>query len=121
MLNGDIQILDDLRLSGDDVDELIGDLVGIEVVQPNPLDAVDGAQLGQQLCQRPAAVQVQAITGDILGHHDEFFHPGFRQVAGFFQDLFLRTAAEPTPDEGDDTEGAAVVTALSNAQPSPII
>ena len=121
VLDGNVQIFDDLRLVGDHLNELVADLIGIEIVQPDPMHVLDGTELGQELGQGALPVEVQAVAGDVLGHDDELFHPGVHQVLGLLEDRFLRAAAELAPDEGDDAVSAAVVTALGNAQPSPVV
>ena len=42
MLDGDIQIGEDLRLRGDGVDELLRNLVGVEVVEAYPVEVQPG-------------------------------------------------------------------------------
>ena len=121
MLDGDIQILHDLGLLGDDVDELVGDLVGIEIVEADPVDPLDGAQLGQEPGQGPLPVEVQAVPGNVLGHHDELLHPRLGQVLRLGQDRLLGAAAELPPDEGDHAVGAPVVAALGDPQPGPVV
>ena len=121
MLDGQVDILDDLGLVGDDLNELVGDHVRVQVVEADPFDPFNGAQLGQQVSQGRTAVQVQAVAGDVLSHHDELLHAGLGQVPGLFQDGLLGAAAELAPDVGDDAVGAAVVAALGDAQPGPVI
>lgn len=48
VLDGNVQIFDDLRLVGDHVNELVADLIGVEIVQPDPMHALDGTELGQE-------------------------------------------------------------------------
>lgn len=66
MLNGDIQIFDDLGLFGDDIDELLIDLIRIEIVEPDPVE-VHPAQRSQQIGQTALPIEVGTIAGDILG------------------------------------------------------
>ena len=41
VLNGNIQIFDNLRLPGDDVNEIVGHFIGVQVVNPNPGEALN--------------------------------------------------------------------------------
>ena len=106
---------DDLGLPGDDVDEVLVDLIGVEVVEPDPVEG-QPAQLRQELPQPPAAVEVGAVAGDVLGDDDELPDPPLRQAPGLLQQGLEGPAAVAAPEGGDDTVGAAVVTALRDLE-----
>ena len=77
MLDGDVQILDDLGLLRNGVDQLLSDLVRIQIVEPDPVE-VQPAQLPQERRQLVLAVQVRSIPGDILGDDQQLLHAGVR-------------------------------------------
>ena len=66
VLDWNVQIGQNLGLRRDGVDQLIGDLVRIQVVEPDPVE-VQLAQLFQQLRQLVLTVQVRAVAGNVLG------------------------------------------------------
>ena len=77
VLDGDVQILDDLGLLRNGVDQLLSDLVRIQIVEPDPVE-VQPAQLPQERRQLVLAVQVRSIPGDILGDDQQLLHAGVR-------------------------------------------
>ena len=116
MLDGNVEIGQDLFLPGHRVDQFLGDLVRIEVVQADPVDAADGAEFTQQFRQLVAAVQVDTVAGDVLGDDDQFLHAAAGQLLRLRQDIFHGAAAVFAPQGGDDAVGAVVVAALGDAQ-----
>ena len=117
MLDGDVQILDDLRLVGDGIDQLIIDLVGVEIVQPHPMDAVNLAQFPKQRCQKPlAAGKIRTVAAGVLRHDDQFLDPLACQNPCLIQHFVQPTAAESAPQRGDHAVSAMVIAALSDLQ-----
>ena len=119
MLNGDVQILDDFGIFRNLVNQLIVKLVGIQIVQADPDNALDFRELSAELGKAPVPVQVRAVTGDILGNHNKLLHTVLRQILRLLQDVLHLSGAVSAPDIGDGTEGAEVVAALRNAQVGP--
>ena len=115
MLEGDVDVVEHLRFTGDDVDEGVVQIVGVQVVQANPVKG-QLAQLGEQRPQHPLVVEVDAVAGDVLGDDDELLHPGVGQGLGLRQQGLHGTAAVAAPQLGNDTEGAPVVAALGDLQ-----
>ena len=115
MLDGNIQIRQDLGFLCDGIDQLIGDLIGIEIVQTDPLE-IELAQFTQQLCQLMLAVEVRAVTGDILCNHQQFLHACRSQFGSLVQNLIHGAAAILAAQRRNHTVSAMVVTALGNAQ-----
>ena len=115
VLEGDVDVVEHLRFTGDDVDEGVVQIVGVQVVQANPVKG-QLAQLGEQLPQHPLVVEVDAVAGDVLGNDDELLHPGIGQGLGLRQQGLHGTAAVAAPQLGNDTEGAPVVAALGDLQ-----
>ena len=115
MLDGDIQVFDDLGLRGDDVDHLLGDLVRVEVVEPYPVDALDFTQAPQQLGQQVVVtLQVQAVAADILGHDDQLLDAVGSQLPGLVEHVVQLPAAVAAPEGRNHAVGAVVVTALGD-------
>ena len=75
VLDGDVQILDDFGIVRDLVDELLVKLVHIQIVKPQPLDALDLRELPAQLGQTAFPIEIGAVAGDVLGDDDELLHP----------------------------------------------
>ena len=115
MLEGDVQILENLFLPGNDLDQLVRHRLRVEVVEADPVE-VQPAQLLQKVRQVEPAVPVRAVAGDVLGDDDELLHPPLRQLPCLGQHVLHGPAAVPSPELGDDAEGAPVVTPLGNAQ-----
>ena len=84
MLDGNIQIFDDLRLVCQHVNQLFGHLVRIEIMHTHPDKAVDGAELLQQLRQLPLAVQIDAVAARVLRNDDQLLDAAVRQILRFF-------------------------------------
>ena len=83
MLDGNVQIFDDLRVVRNLGDELVVKFVGVEIVQAQPLHAVDLTQLAAELGEAAATVKVRAIARDVLRDDDELMAAGFGEPARF--------------------------------------
>lgn len=71
VLEGQIEVGRDLVGAGEHVDQAGPQLRGLEVADPDPLDAVDGRQLRQQRLQQADVAEVLAVGGVVLGdQHD---------------------------------------------------
>ena len=105
----------DLGVFRHGLDQIVGDDLGIEIVQADPVE-VQLAQLPQQPGQAGAVLPVHAIAGDVLGDDDELLHPGLGQLSGLGQHRVHRPAAIAAPQLGDDAEGAAVAAPLGDLQ-----
>ena len=119
MLDGDIQIFDDLVIGGDLVNQLVVKLVGVQVVETDPLYPLDFGQLTAQGGKTPLAVQVGAVAGDVLGDDDQFLHPVGGQIVCLLQYILHAPGAVTAPDIGDGTEGAEIVAALRDSEIGP--
>ena len=97
------------------VDEFLRHLVGIEVVEPDPVE-VQLAELLEELRQLVLAVEVGAVAGDVLGNDDQLLHPGGGQLRCLVQQLVHGTAAVLATEGGDHAVGAVVVAALGDPQ-----
>ena len=115
VLDGDIHILADFRLGCDGVYERIGNAVGVEIVQADPVK-VQLAQLPQQLRQLLLFIQVDAVAGDVLGDDDALLYAAVREGLGLGEDILHPAAAVLAPQGRDNAVGAAVAAPLGNAQ-----
>ena len=115
MLDGDIQILDDLLLGSDHIDQLIIDLVGIQVMYPHPMNAVDTAQLTQQFRQKPLMLrEIRSVAAGILGDNDQFLDTGCCQKPGLVKHIIHGPAAELATQRRDHAVGTAVIATFSD-------
>ena len=119
VLDGDVEILDDLILIRDEVDELVVHDFGVEVVQADPADALDLHKLPQQQRKTRLAIDVQTPAGDVLRDDDQLFDAERREILRLLHDGIERTAAVAAADGGDGAEGAPVVAPLGDAQIRP--
>ena len=115
MLDGDVHIIANFRLSGDGIYQLIGNAVGIEVVQADPME-IQLAQRPQQLRQLLLFIQVDAVAGDVLGDDDALLYAAVREGPGLGEDVLHPAAAVLAPQGRDNAVGAAVAAPLGNAQ-----
>ena len=96
VLNGDIQIGQDLRFPGNGVNQFLRHLVGVEVVQAYPVE-IQTAQLPEKFCKLMFTVQVRAVAGDILGNHQQFLYARRRQFRRLIQQFLHGTAPVAAP------------------------
>ena len=116
VLERNIEVFYDLRLLSDDVDELVGDLVGVEVVQADPCE-IQLAQLAQQLGQQALVLrQVHAVLGDVLRDDDELLDACVRERTRLLEQRRHLTAAVASAQLGDDAVGAGVRAALRDLE-----
>ena len=113
VLNGDIQIFHDFGFLCHHPDEFIIDLVGIDIVNANPVYPLDFGKLTQQLRKQTFVFrQIRAVTAGVLSHHDQFLHAGAGQHPCLVEHIVHLTAAVLAPQGGDHTVGTAIVAAL---------
>lgn len=120
MLERNIEVLYDFRLVCDNVDQLIGDLVGVEVMQANPGE-VQLAQLAQQIGQQALVLgQVHAVLGDVLRDNDKLLDACLGECTRFFEQGRHLAAAVASAQLGDDAVGAGVRAALCDFEISGV-
>ncbi len=119
VLDGDIQIFDDLIVLRDLVDQLVVELIGVEVVEPDPLDALDLRKLLTELRKAAFPVEIGAVARNVLRDDDELPDAVGGKLPCLRDDVFEPSRAVVPPDVGDRAEGAEVVAALRDAQVSP--
>ena len=107
-------------------EQLVDVRIGIDVVQPHPLEQLPQAlaqrdQIGWQRLPAPlvaAVAEVHAIGGRVLGDDQEFLHAGFRQRLRLTQHLTHRPRCQLAAQARNHAEGAAVVAALGDLEVS---
>ena len=118
MLQRHVQVGHDLLLAGHDLDQLVADVAGIGVHEPQPLEIVAGAiadgreQPGQTVGLAPVA----AVVGGVLGHDHQFLGAGPHQAVDLVDDGFDGPAVQLALEGGDGAEGAGRVAAVGNLE-----
>ena len=116
MLDGNIQIFDDLRLVCQNVDQLLRHFIGIEIMYPDPDQPVDFAEPAQQLRKLPLAVEIETVAAGILRDDDQLLDAVGRKLLRFLYQIFHRAAAELAAQLRNDAVRAVVIAALGNFQ-----
>lgn len=66
MLQCDVEVLAHVGLLAHHVEQLHGELVGVSVVEPDPLHPLDVGHLAHQLGDARVAIEVYAVIGKFL-------------------------------------------------------
>ena len=94
MLNGNIQVLDDFGFACNHIDELVINFIGVHIVHTNPVQALDFAQLPQQLRQQPLVLrEIRAVAAGILGDYNQLLGTVGCQNPGLVQNVVHLAAA----------------------------
>jgi hypothetical protein len=112
VLQREVEVAADHRVGGHLLEQAGRELVGLEVVEPHPAQAVDGGQVAQQVDQGLAAAQVLAVAGGVLGHQADLGDALAGQPGDLVEDLGRPPGAEPPPERRDGAERAVPVAAL---------
>ena len=116
MLERDVEVFDELRLRREHVDQLFADGFRVEVVNADPVEAIDLTKLAQQLRQLPRTVEVFAIAAGVLRDDDQFLHAVLGERLGLGDQLLHLPAAVMAAQLRNDAERAIVVTALGDLE-----
>ena len=116
MLQRNINILAHLVTFGEGCNQFIRKVVGIQIHNANPLDAIKLVQVTQQLRQKQLAGEILTITCGILRHYNQLFDTMSSQASCLCHNIFIRTAGVGTAQLRNNAVGAAVVAALGNFQ-----
>ena len=114
MLDGQIEIRQDLLVPLHGGDEVVGDALRVSVHDADPLEAWDLVQLVQQLADAAGLAPVLAIGGGVLRHDDKLLDALTGQPAGLGHTVGHLAAAQRAADAGDRAVVAAVVAALGD-------
>ena len=114
MLQGDVDVLHNLRRVTDRGDKLVGETLGLQVQDAHP--AAVGAHLlghlAQQVGKRGGAGQVAAPDARVLADEDYLANAALKQVAHLGEDDVLRTREIAAANVRDGAEGAEAVAAV---------
>ena len=94
MLEGNVEVFADFRLVRHDLDHVVGEPRRIGVMQADPLDTPDAAQLREQIRQPAAAVEIDPVIGRVLRDDHQFAHAAGGQPPRFVCLLYTSDAAD---------------------------
>ena len=112
MLQRHIEIPQNLGLPPHDGEQLVGNMFRITVEQPDPTQAIHGAQPLQQLGKQGTAGEILSIHGRVLRHQNQLPDTLCGQPLRLPDKGVHLTAAQIAPDQRNRTIGAAVVAAV---------
>ncbi len=112
VLQREVEVAADHRVGGHLLEQAGGELVGLEVVEAHPAQAVDPGQVAEQVDQGLAAAQVLAVAGGVLGDQADLGDALAGQPGHLVEDLGGTPGAEPAPERRDGAERAVPVAAL---------
>ncbi len=116
VLQGKVEIGQNLAALGDHLDQLVGKIHRIQVHQPNPDDAFDLFEFAQQFGQARLAIEIHAVVGRVLSHDHEFAHSVGRQLAGLGEHFFHGLGRVLAAHLGNRAKRAKPVATLGNFQ-----
>ena len=116
MLEGHVEIGNDLRAGRDLVDEAIGEVDRIEIHQADPLDAVHLLEFVEQFHEPGLAVEVHPVVGGVLRDDHQFLHAVGGEFTGLANHLLDRLGGMLAPHLGNRAEGAGAVAALGDLE-----
>ena len=120
MLHGYVYVLDDLILTGKNINQFIRDAFRIAVQHTDVLYLFQLTKRCQQFSQLRFSCQILTVTAGILCNQNKFLHAHLTQLFCFFYNAVHRTAAETSPYHGDSAIGTVVIAAFRNFQISII-
>mmetsp|Transcript_21549 Transcript_21549/g.51418 ORF Transcript_21549/g.51418 Transcript_21549/m.51418 type:complete len:364 (+) Transcript_21549:465-1556(+) len=116
VLERHVDVLADLGVGGDLIDERLGEVGRVRVQNAYPAEALDGAEVPQQLGEAVPLPRVHPILVCVLGDEVQFLRAGVDQALRLPQDVGVALGAEAAAESGDRAEGARVVAALRDTQ-----
>ena len=116
MLDGHVDVLDDLGIAGDLGDQAVGHVARVAVEEADPVDALHGLELREELVEDELLVEVESVGGGVLGDEVELAGAVAGELLGLGDDDLHGLRAELAADLGDDAEGARVVAPLGEAE-----
>ena len=116
-LDGQMHVVDDLFAVGNGVDHGKSHILGVAGHVPDPFDAVDIVDSGDELGEIRAVLEVQAIGIDILAEKGDFLVAFSSDLLDFFDNGVDGTAHFTAPDIRHDTVRAELVAAVHDGDP----
>ncbi len=116
---------------GENVVELIGEILRITVQDSQPVDSFNVLELAEQVAQAGPAVEVDTVICHILSNQDQLPHAVCRELLGLGNDHLDRFGDMLAAHERDGTERTVAVAAFRNleigevpgcdSEPGPVI
>ncbi len=116
-LEGQVQLLGDLGVLRHGVKELFGGVSGVAGHEADQKVPGELGDLGQQVREVHAAVQVLAIGIDVLTQKGDLLAAAVNERLALGQNGLRAAAALPAPDIGDNAIGAEIVAAVHDGYP----
>ena len=110
VLKRHIDVLGNLFLTRIEVEQIIGDLLGIEVERSDPSNVRNLHERAKQRGETASNTQVHAVVDRILGNEVELFHAFAGEAFRFGNNRFDRSAPLFPAHDGNGAEGAIPVT-----------
>ena len=121
VLEWHVEIRNDLVGASDRVDQLVREVHGVEVHQPNPVESLDLLQFLEQLDEADLAVQIEAVIRRVLCDEVQFAHAVFGEFLRFGNDHLDRLGDVLAAHHGDRTERAGSVAAFADLEVRKVI
>ena len=122
VLDGNIQVFDNLRLLRHHPDEFIVNFIGVDIMHPHPMQPLNLAQPVQQLRQQPGMFRkIRAIAAGVLRHHNQLLHAGISKLLCLCQHVLHPPGAVLAPQGGNHAIGALVVASFGNLDVSIVL
>ena len=116
MLDRDIQIVADLLLAVNRLNQLIGNLLRVTVLNPYPINSRNPRQTLQKLGHGFLSIQIHAIESSFLGYQNQLLHPLSGQFLRFPDQVLHGNAAVWPAQVGDNTVSTALIAAFRDFQ-----
>ncbi|MPN57621.1 hypothetical protein SDC9_205315 [bioreactor metagenome] len=117
MLQGNIQVMDDLWLAGHDLNEMIGHITGVCIEQAYPGDLRDPGQHGFKQGGKPIFhAQIVAIISGVLGNEVDLFNAPALKLLGIADHQIWCTADQGTFNERNGAKSAGAAATIGDLQ-----
>ena len=116
MLDGHVDVIQDLGRVADRGDEVVGHTLGLQVEDPDPavVGPHDVGNAPQQPRQAPLALEVGAPDAGVLADEHDLADAALHELADLGEDLVLAARVVAAADVGDRAEGAEAVAAVGD-------
>ena len=116
VLQGDVDVFAHVWLVLDDLEQTVGELIGVGIVQPYPFHALDVGHFANQTRYLALAIKVYTIIGKLLGNDLKLFYALRNQAAHLFKNFFFGAAYVLARDKRYGTIGTTAVATFANFQ-----
>ena len=89
VLQGDVDVFAHVWLVLDDLEQAVGELIGVGIVQPYPLHALDVGHFANQIGYLALPIEVYTVISKLLGDDLKLFYALRNQAAHLFKNFFL--------------------------------